>query len=76
MRRERGFTLLEILVALAIFALMAAAAIMPPFSINDGFTPKKAGFQITKSASLPFSMEPTSCEIPWAMAGLIAYLAI
>ena len=32
----------------------------PPFSTSSGFTPKKAGFHSTRSASLPASMEPTT----------------
>ena len=55
---------------------MGAAAIMPPLMISAGFTPKKAGFHSTRSASLPTSTEPTSCAMPWAMAGLIVYLAM
>jgi hypothetical protein len=55
---------------------MAAAAIMPPFMMRNGFTPKNAGFQTTRSASLPCSIEPTICEMPCAMAGLIVYFAI
>ena len=37
--------------------------------------PKKAGRQNTRSARLPASMLPTSCAMPWAIAGLIVYLA-
>ena len=48
---------------------------MPPFRISDGFTPKNAGFHSTRSASLPASTEPTSCAMPWVIAGLIVYLA-
>ena len=55
---------------------MAAAAIMPPFKISDGLTPKKAGFHSTRSASLPTSMEPTVCAMPWVSAGLMVYLAM
>ena len=36
---------------------------------------KKAGCQRTMSASLPGSRLPTSWSRPWAMAGLIVYLA-
>ena len=48
----------------------------PPFIIFSGFTPKKAGSQITISASLFSCNDPTLLEIPWAIAGLIVYLAI
>ena len=37
-------------------------AIMPPLITSSGFTPKKAGFHSTRSASLPVSIEPTSCD--------------
>ena len=43
--------------------------------IMSGFTPKKAGDQITRSASLPFSTEPMCFDTPCAIAGLIVYLA-
>ena len=46
-----------------------------PFKIIEGFTPKNAGRQMTISAHLPSSSEPTSCDTPLAMAGLIVYLA-
>ena len=55
---------------------IAAIAIMPPLTIRYGLTPKNAGFQSTRSASLPGSIEPTSSAMPWAMAGLIVYLAM
>ena len=55
---------------------MAAAAIMPPLTMVNGFTPKNAGFHSTMSASLPSSIEPTSCEMPCAIAGLMVYLAM
>jgi hypothetical protein len=55
---------------------MAAAAIMPPFRIRLGLTPKKAGFHSTRSASLPTSMEPTVWAMPWVSAGLMVYLAM
>ena len=42
----------------------------------SGFTPKKAGFHSTRSARLPISSEPSSCATPWAMAGLMVYLAM
>jgi hypothetical protein len=54
---------------------MAAAAIIPPLRISDGLTPKKAGFQSTRSASLPTSIEPTRWLMPCVIAGLIVYLA-
>src|SRR5215210_5442778 len=52
---------------------MAADMGKPPFRTISGFTPKKAGFHNTRSANLPTSIEPTSCPIPCAMAGLIVY---
>jgi hypothetical protein len=50
--------------------------IMPPLMMSSGFTPKKAGFHNTRSASLPGSTEPTRCAMPCAMAGLMVYLAM
>ena len=55
--------------------LIAAHAIRPPFTTSSGLTPKNAGFQSTRSASLPGSTEPTCSAIPFAIAGLIVYLA-
>ena len=55
---------------------MAAAAMEPDFRIMSGFTPKKAGVQMTRSASLPTSTEPTCFEMPWEIAGLIVYFAM
>ncbi len=43
--------------------------------IISGLTPKKAGDHSTRSASLPFSMEPMCFDMPCAMAGLMVYLA-
>ncbi|MNL80441.1 hypothetical protein D3C87_2072960 [compost metagenome] len=54
---------------------MAAIAMKPPLRMTAGLTPKNAGFQITMSAHLPTSSEPTSWLMPWAMAGLMVYLA-
>ena len=54
---------------------MGAATIVPPISTQSGLAPKKAGDQITRSARLPTSTEPTWREMPWVMAGLIVYLA-
>ena len=42
----------------------------------SGLTPKNAGDHSTRSASLPFSTEPISFETPWAIAGLMVYLAM
>ncbi len=53
---------------------MFAQAMKPPLRMVSGFTPKKAGFQMTRSASLPTSMLPTSWAMPCVMAGLIVYL--
>ena len=60
----------------ALASPIGAAAIMPPFKIMEGFTPKNAGRHSTKSANLPGSIEPTSWLMPCANAGLIVYLAI
>ena len=60
---------------LALGSPIAASAMKPPFSTRLGLTPKKAGFQSTRSAHLPISTEPTSWLMPFAMAGLIVYLA-
>src|SRR5579863_7931700 len=54
---------------------IGAATIEPPLMMQSGLTPKKAGDQITRSASLPFSTDPISFATPCAMAGLIVYLA-
>ena len=42
----------------------------------SGLLPKKTGFQSTRSATLPFSTDPTYWEIPWVTAGLMVYFAI
>src|ERR1700756_2279240 len=54
---------------------IAFQAIKPPLMIISGFTPKNAGFQRTRSASLPDSMEPTSPDTPGVIAGLMVYFA-
>src|ERR1041384_1039998 len=54
---------------------MGAATIEPPLMTHSGLTPKNAGDHSTRSASLPFSTDPISFETPWAIAGLIVYLA-
>jgi hypothetical protein len=54
---------------------MGAAAMAPPFNISAGLTAKNAGFHSTMSASLPASSDPTSCAMPWLMAGLMVYFA-
>src|SRR5579859_799331 len=50
-------------------------AMNPPLITISGFTPKNAGLHSTMSASLFSSMDPTSCEIPCAIAGLMVYFA-
>jgi hypothetical protein len=50
-------------------------AMLPPINTISGFTPKKAGDHSTRSARLPTSIEPISCEMPCAMAGLMVYFA-
>ena len=56
---------------------ICAQAMKPPLMTSSGLAPKKAGFQRTRSASLPTSTEPIEvADMPWAMAGLIVYLAM
>ena len=55
---------------------MGAAAIVPPISTMAGFTPKNAGSHNTRSARLPAATDPMCLDMPWAMAGLIVYLAM
>src|ERR1700749_951626 len=55
---------------------IGAATIDPPLMMHSGFTPKKAGDHSTRSASFPFSTAPISFETPWAVAGLMVYLAM
>ncbi|MNR25159.1 hypothetical protein D3C85_1422910 [compost metagenome] len=55
---------------------MGAMAIIPPLITSAGLTPKNAGAQSTRSASLPASTEPTSWAMPWVSAGLMVYLAM
>src|SRR5579871_1335954 len=50
-------------------------AMNPPLITISGFTPNMAGFQSTRSASLPGSIDPTSWAMPWVTAGLMVYLA-
>src|SRR4051812_11142152 len=52
-----------------------ALAMVPPLRISDGLTPKNIGFQMTRSAHLPTSTDPTSCAMPCVSAGLIVYFA-
>lgn len=54
---------------------ICAQEIMPPTSTISGLAPNMAGSQITRSARLPGSIEPISCAMPWAMAGLMVYFA-
>ena len=54
---------------------IGAAAIAPPLTTRSGLMPKKAGDHSTRSASLPASTEPTWRDTPWAIAGLMVYLA-
>ena len=60
---------------LAFGSPIGAQMMVPAFSTKSGFTPKNIGDHSTRSASLPGSTEPTSCDKPCAMAGLIVYLA-
>src|SRR5258708_37406830 len=59
----------------ALASPIALQAMKPPLMIISGLTPNIAGFHSTRSASLPGSIEPISCDIPCVMAGLIVYLA-
>src|ERR1700709_172477 len=43
-----------------------AQAMIPPLSVSAGRTPKNAGSQSTRSASLPTATEPMSASRPWA----------
>ena len=54
---------------------ICAQAIVPPLMTISGLAPKWDGFQRTMSASLPTSREPMWSAMPWAMAGLMVYLA-
>ena len=54
---------------------IGAATIMPPLMIIEGLTPKNAGLHSTISASLSTSIDPTSCAMPCATAGLIVHFA-
>jgi hypothetical protein len=49
---------------LAFGSPICAIAMVPPTSTISGFTPKKAGFQSTRSALLPSSTDPISALIP------------
>ena len=53
---------------LALASPICAHAMMPPLTISSGLVPKKAGLYMTRSASLPGSIDPTTWEIPWAIA--------
>ena len=55
---------------------IAAYTIAPPLITTSGRQPKNFGSHRTRSASLPGSTDPTSWSMPWAMAGLIVYLAM
>src|SRR5207245_772962 len=57
-------------------APIAAQAMRPPLTTSSGLTPKNAGFQSTRSASLPASTDPSCWARPCAMAGLIVYFAM
>src|SRR5258708_1054879 len=45
-------------------------AMKPPLITISGFTPNMDGLQRTRSASLPGSIDPTSCAMPCVTAGL------
>mmetsp|Transcript_2828 Transcript_2828/g.4115 ORF Transcript_2828/g.4115 Transcript_2828/m.4115 type:complete len:207 (+) Transcript_2828:317-937(+) len=50
-------------------------AIVPPLMIISGLDPNLDGFHRTISASFSVSREPTRWDMPWAIAGLMVYLA-
>ena len=52
---------------------ICAHAMKPPLSTSSGRDPKKAGRHRQRSAHLPTSIDPISCDMPCAMAGLIVY---
>ena len=54
---------------------IAAWAMKPLFNTISGLIPKNAGFQMTRSATFPTSIDPISWATPCARAGLIVYLA-
>src|ERR1051325_6371147 len=58
---------------LAFGAPICAHAMKPPLMTISGFAPNIEGFHNTRSASLPTSIEPMMCAMPWASAGLIVY---
>src|ERR1700686_990939 len=60
----------------ALVSPIGAATMEPPLMMQSGLTRKNAGDHSTRSASLPFSTEPISFETPWAIAGLMVYLAM
>ena len=53
----------------------SAQMIRPPLMTIFGLAPKNAGSHSTRSAILPGSIEPRTCEMPWVIAGLIVTLA-
>ena len=55
---------------------ICAQAMNPPLITISGFAPKNVGFHNTRSASLPISIDPTSCAMPCVSAGLIVYFAM
>ena len=59
----------------ALASPICAHATMPPFTTSSGRTPNSDGFHTTRSAHLPSSTLPMSCATPWAIAGLMVYLA-
>src|SRR5689334_18955266 len=59
----------------ALASPIGAHAIAPPFRTSRGRIAKYAGSHSTRSASLPTSTDPTSEEMPCAIAGQIVYLA-
>ena len=56
---------------------MGAAAMMPPLMIMRrlGAEERRAATARGRPAC-PASSEPTSCAMPWVMAGLMVYLAM
>mmetsp|Transcript_28076 Transcript_28076/g.46095 ORF Transcript_28076/g.46095 Transcript_28076/m.46095 type:complete len:225 (+) Transcript_28076:156-830(+) len=61
---------------LALGSPIWAQAMVPPLMIISGLAPNMEGFHRTRSASLEGSMDPMRWDMPWAMAGLMVYLAM
>src|SRR6478752_3193700 len=49
--------------------------IKPPLMTIFGLAPNMAGSQRTRSAIFPGVIEPSTCEMPWVIAGLMVIFA-